>query len=212
MSPERFEHLLTAVGPLFTKKSCPSRQPTVAAERLMSKWGSWQQETPSSHNHFCFELVGQPCHTLEKLVQLFGRHSKGNTLLLQVTHMTGWKLQMNLNKNGIFQLVLVPLMENMSCWNARRMRVLLLIVTRDSIASSWCYAVLHSTGYWRGRIYKRCQYIVRVRQEGFLRNPSPHSVVRAILHMVVKLFPMLLSDIIFFAWAHGSLTVSLAET
>lgn len=35
MSPERFEHLLTHVGPLLTKKPCRSRQPISAAERLM---------------------------------------------------------------------------------------------------------------------------------------------------------------------------------
>ena len=35
MSPERFEHLVTVVGPLLTKKSCQSRQPISAEERLI---------------------------------------------------------------------------------------------------------------------------------------------------------------------------------
>ena len=35
MSPERFEHLLSVVGPVLTKKSCRSRQTISAAERLM---------------------------------------------------------------------------------------------------------------------------------------------------------------------------------
>ena len=35
MSPERFEHLLTCVGPLISKGSCRSRKPIPAAERLL---------------------------------------------------------------------------------------------------------------------------------------------------------------------------------
>ena len=35
MSPERFDHLLTLVGPLIAKKPCRSRDPISPAERLM---------------------------------------------------------------------------------------------------------------------------------------------------------------------------------
>lgn len=35
MSPERFEHLLTLVGPLIAKQPCRSRKPISPAERLM---------------------------------------------------------------------------------------------------------------------------------------------------------------------------------
>ena len=35
MSPERFEHLLTCVGPLISKGPCRSRKPISAAERLL---------------------------------------------------------------------------------------------------------------------------------------------------------------------------------
>ena len=35
MSPERFDHLLTLVGPLIAKKPCRLRDPISPAERLM---------------------------------------------------------------------------------------------------------------------------------------------------------------------------------
>ncbi|XP_057298529.1 uncharacterized protein LOC130629382 [Hydractinia symbiolongicarpus] len=35
MSPERFEHLLSMIGPKIRKKFCPSREPITPAERLI---------------------------------------------------------------------------------------------------------------------------------------------------------------------------------
>ena len=76
-------------------------------------------------------------------------------------------------------------------------------IIRDSIASScWLFVMPSTASLYRILEELDLQtmpvYCPSQTQEGFLRNPHPHSVFRAILHMVVKPLPMLLSVMTFF--------------
>lgn len=75
MSPDRFEHQLSLVTPLISRKSTKLRSPISAAERLTLSYATWQQVTRSNPSHLTFKLVDQRCQTLlEKPVTRSGRN------------------------------------------------------------------------------------------------------------------------------------------
>ena len=85
MSPERFDHLLSCVGPLLQKKHCNAREPVGAAERLMLTIRYLASGESQQSLSFAFrigrstvcKIIGQTCNAIwQSLQEVYVSHPK----------------------------------------------------------------------------------------------------------------------------------------
>ena len=133
MSPERFDHLFSLVGPLISKLATRFRNPISPSERLAVtlRYLATGDSQHTSHSHLTLELGSQLFRiSFVKLVMVYVRHFLKNILLHQKALKIGNLLQRDFKMNGTSPIALEPLMVNIFAWNALEMVALHFIITK----------------------------------------------------------------------------------
>ena len=107
MSPERFDFLLSKVGPLINKQATRLQQPISAAERLALMIRYLAPGDSQQSMSFSYQMgKGTVSKSSKKPVKPFGMHLMKSILDHQLQPKSGRTLPMNTWNCGIFLIVL----------------------------------------------------------------------------------------------------------